>query len=41
MQCLVLRFFLLKRGYIYKKLQWDPENSGIGRRLLESSYDFK
>ena len=22
-------------------LQWDPESSGIGRWLLDSSYDFK
>ena len=22
-------------------IQWEPENSGIGRRLLDSKYDFK
>ena len=31
--------FFLENIYIY--IQWKPENSGIGRRLLDSISDFK
>ena len=35
-------FFGFLFGFKFKNyLQWEPENSGIGRRLLDSSYDFK
>ena len=25
---------------IHFSVQWEPENSGMGRRLLDSNYDF-
>ena len=27
--------------FVHGYLQWEPENSGIRRRLSDSSYDFK